>query len=121
MPFNVIVVLLATTPVTAFPVALTVPPIVNELPPDTRTPVELFPDTSTDWVNAPPEGAVPVELVFKNIPILFVSPVPNTFTTPLFCTVALFIPAIPTPFFTSVLLIVPVLVNFEFEVNIPIA
>ena len=121
-PFKVISDWSATIPVTLFPDATTFPAICKELSPDTRIPVELSPDTSTDCVTpveeAPP--IVPLDPSFNKIPILLVWPVPKSLIVPLFLTTEWSIPTIPIPFFMFVLLIVPVLVRFVFLVNIPI-
>ena len=115
----------AIIPVTAFPDALTLPFIVNVFAVPVaviRTPVELSPETSTSGVT--PVAVVPVAVPFvsfKKTPILFVNPVPKTFTDPTLSTVEFPIPTIPVPFLILVLLIFPVFAILAPFANIPIA
>ena len=124
VPFKVTIELLfATTPVILSPETDIFPAITWLLLPVTRTPVDLFPVTSTNGIVFPRVPVLPVEWSLKNTPIFSVSPKPFICIIPLFSISDWLIPTIPIPCFSSpfvFVIIEPLLTSFEPLVSIPI-
>ena len=124
VPFRVIVDLsFATAPVTLSPETFIFPAIVWLLLFVIRTPVDLFPVTSTNGVVLPTVPVLPVERSLKNTPIFSVSPELFICIIPLFSITAWLIPTIPIPCFSlpfAFVIIEPLLTSFDPSVSIPI-